>query len=249
MSIRAEPLRSADFSGPRRAHRPANETLALLIAVLPLPVARGQTLDPDADVLAKALMFTPSRCAGSCSPGTTSLVDFRGNGVLRRVPLLLVAMKKTIVGTLAAGARLRRRICGRDRQWRAGIRGRPDDPDAAQLGLLLSARARLRIRARHGGLARLAALIAPLELSARIWTRNRRRRARRRLALARPPVPALVHASEGPLFVWLRASGSCWAFALLIVVMAGGRGAFARALALRPLVAMGRQALLFTWCT
>jgi len=39
--------------------------------------------------------------------------------------------------------------------------------------------------------------------------------------------------------VWFYASGSCWVFALLIIAVAGGRGAIGRALCWRPLVYLG----------
>jgi peptidoglycan/LPS O-acetylase OafA/YrhL len=87
--------------------------------------------------------------------------------------------------------------------------------------------------------------IAPAELSARLWTGiegSALAGVTLWLVLA---VPALVGASDGPLFVWMRASGSCWAFALLIIVMAGGRGGFGRALALRPFVALGEASFAF----
>jgi peptidoglycan/LPS O-acetylase OafA/YrhL len=58
-------------------------------------------------------------------------------------------------------------------------------------------------------------------------------------------VPPLVSGTTGALFVWLRACGSCFVFAALIVALAAGRGGLGRALAQRPLVALGEASFAF----
>ena len=87
--------------------------------------------------------------------------------------------------------------------------------------------------------------IVPVELSPRAWTAIEGAALGATALWLVLAVPALVGAFEGPLFVWLRASGSCWVFAMLIIAMAGGRGAFSRALALRPFVALGEASFAF----
>ena len=57
--------------------------------------------------------------------------------------------------------------------------------------------------------------------------------------------PPLVHHAHGAVFVWLRASGSCGLFALLIAALAGGEGWVGWLLARRPLVALGQASFAF----
>ncbi len=58
-------------------------------------------------------------------------------------------------------------------------------------------------------------------------------------------VPFLDARSRGPLHVWFHVAGSCWAFALALPILAGGRGAIARALSRRPLVRLGEISFAF----
>ncbi len=58
-------------------------------------------------------------------------------------------------------------------------------------------------------------------------------------------IPWLVGETQGAVFVWVRACGSCFVFAALIAVLASGRGGVGRALAQRPFVALGEASFAF----
>jgi peptidoglycan/LPS O-acetylase OafA/YrhL len=226
-------------------------TLALLIAILPLPAARGQTLDPAmtlASFIAKLLMldaWIPVRgILQSWNNVSWSIsVEMAFYAVF---PLLLVAMKKSIGATLAAAALVCAAVFAAAIAYGAPV----FVVDRMTLTLFNLGSCFPLARGFEFALGMAASLawrrwIAPAKLSARLWTGIEGAAlfgVTLWLVLA---VPALVGAFDGPLFVWLRASGSCWAFALLIMVMAGGRGAFARALSIRPLVALGEASFAF----
>jgi peptidoglycan/LPS O-acetylase OafA/YrhL len=226
-------------------------TLALLIVILPLPAARAQTLDPAMTLgsfLAKALMLDawfPVRGILQSWNNVSWSISVE-MAFYAAFPLLLVGMKKTIAGTLAAAALICVAVFAAAIAYGAPV----FVVDRMTLTLFNLGSCFPLTRGFEFALGMAAALvwrrwIAPAKLSARLWT------AIEGAALAGVTlwlifaVPALVGAFDGPLFVWLRASGSCWAFALLIMAMAGGRGAFARALALRPFVALGEASFAF----
>jgi peptidoglycan/LPS O-acetylase OafA/YrhL len=58
-------------------------------------------------------------------------------------------------------------------------------------------------------------------------------------------VPAINDEAQRAFYVWFHASGSALVFAALIAAMAGGRGAFSRALGWRPLVLLGESSFAF----
>jgi peptidoglycan/LPS O-acetylase OafA/YrhL len=161
-------------------------------------------------------------------------------------PLLLVAMKKSIIGTLAFTALLCVTVFAA-----AIVGGAPVfSVDRMTLTLFNLGSCYPLARGFEFALGMAASLvwqrwIAPAELSTRLWTLIEGAALAGVTLWLVLAVPELVSASKGPLFAWLRASGSCWAFAVLIIVMAGGRGAFARALALRPFVALGEASFAF----
>ena len=226
-------------------------TLALLIAVLPLPAARGQTLDPAMTLvsfLVKALMldaWIPVRGILQSWNNVSWSISVE-MAFYAAFPLLLVAMKKTIVGTLAVTALVCVAVFAL-----AIASGAPVfvvdrmTPTLFNLGSCFPLTRGFEFALGMAASFAWQRRIAPAELSARLWTGIEGAAlclVALWLVLA---VPALVSGSEGSLFVWMRASGSCWAFALLIVAMAGGRGAFSRVLALRPFVALGEASFAF----
>ena len=58
-------------------------------------------------------------------------------------------------------------------------------------------------------------------------------------------VPALVSHTQGVVFIWLRAAGSCFLFAPLLVALAGGRGLVGRALSKPLFVKLGEVSFAF----
>jgi peptidoglycan/LPS O-acetylase OafA/YrhL len=88
-------------------------------------------------------------------------------------------------------------------------------------------------------------VIAPARLSAVAWTAIEAAALTLLVAWLAFAVPTIEARLAGPLFVWFRVSGSCWACALLIVVIAAGRGAIGRLLSTRPLVYLGEISYAF----
>ena len=226
-------------------------TLALLIVILPLPAARGQTLDPAMTLvsfIAKALMldaWIPVRGILQSWNNVSWSISVE-MAFYAAFPLLLIAMKKTIVGTLAAAALVCAAVFAAAIAYGAPV----FVVDRMTLTLFNLGSCFPLARGFEFALGMAASLlwqrwIVPVELSPRAWTAIEGAALGATALWLVLAVPALVGASEGPLFVWLRASGSCWVFAMLIIAMAGGRGAFSRALALRPFVALGEASFAF----
>ena len=226
-------------------------SLALLVAALPLPLAVGQKLGFGAAAVAfllKATMldaWVPTRAVlQSWNNVSWSIsVEMAFYAVF---PLLLAAMSRRPALTLAGAAAVSLGVVGAGAA--AGLPVFALDRDALTLFNIGSCFPVARGFEFALGVAACLAWrrwlrSAPFSVGA--WT------AMEAIALAGAAVwllvcvPALVGLADGPAFVWLRASGSCWIFALLIAALAGGRGRVSQGLAWRPLVALGEASFAF----
>ncbi len=226
-------------------------SLALLLAVLPLPAARGQSLGAAESVLSfllKASMldaWAPTRALlqswNNVSWSISVEIAFYAAfplalpAMLRRPLRALAAVAALSFGVLAVGAL-------------AGLPQFSLDRDALTLFNLGSCFPPARAFEFALGMAtRLAwgRWLQNASLPPALWTTIEALALAGAAAWLLFAVPALVERGQGAGFVWLRASGSCWLFAGALAALAGGRGAFGRALALRPLVALGEASFAF----
>ena len=225
--------------------------LFLLLLALPLPVARGQNLGPAASLASFVLKTTmldswaPVRGVlsswNSVSWSISVEMAFYATFpvllfAMTRRPLLTLALTAAVsLGVLAAGVA-------------AGLPVFVVDWDAITLVNLGSFFPLARVFEFALGMATCLAWrrwVLPARLPLAAWT------AIEAVALAGAAVwllvvtPALVTGSSGAVFVWLRASGSCGVFALLLVIFAKGEGRLGRGLARRPFVALGEASFAF----
>ena len=226
-------------------------TLALLLAVLPLPAARGQNLGAAESLLSfvlKASMldgWAPTRALLQSWNNVSWSISVE-MAFYAAFPLLLPAMRRRPARTLAAVAAVSLGVLGAG--VAAGLPLFSFDRDAPTLFNLGSCFPPARAFEFALGMAtRLAwgRWLQQAPLSPRVWTIVEASALAGAAAWLLVAAPALVERGEGAAFVWLRASGSCWLFAALLAVLAGGRGAFGRALALRPFVALGEASFAF----
>ncbi len=226
-------------------------SLALLLAALPLPLAVGQRLGVGAATLSfvlKASMldaWAPTRAIlQSWNNVSWSIsVEMAFYAVF---PLLLSAMLRRPALTLAAAGAVSFSVL--DVGVAAGLPVFALDRDALTLFNIGSCFPLARGFEFVLGVATCLAWrrwLQPASLSARAWTGIEAAALAGAAVWLLACVPALMGLAEGPAFVWLRASGSCWVFALLIAALAGGQGRVSRGLAWRPLVALGEASFAF----
>ena len=223
----------------------------LLLLALPLPAARGQNLGPAASfasfVLKTAMLDSWAPVRGVLSSwNSVSWSISVEMAFYACFPALLFAMTRRPLPTLAGVAAVSLGVLAAG--VAAGLPVFVLDRDAVTLVNLGSFFPLARAFEFALGMATCLAWrrwVLPARLPVAVWT------AMEAAALSGAAVwllfvtPALVRGSSGAVFVWLRASGSCGVFALLLAVLAKGEGRIGRGLAWRPFVALGEASFAF----
>jgi peptidoglycan/LPS O-acetylase OafA/YrhL len=225
-------------------------TLALLLAAIPMPYAVGQKLGVGEAALALALKvfmldaWVPTRAVLQ-SWNNVSWSISAEMAFYAAFPLLLAAMTRRPAATLAAVAALTLAV------FAAGAALLPvTDPGRSVPSLFHLGSCSPLARGFEFALGMATSLawrrwVEPARLPFMIWTAIEAAALTSAALWLFLCVPPLVTGSSGALFVWLRACGSCFVFAALLLALAAGRGGVGRVLALRPLVALGEASFAF----
>jgi peptidoglycan/LPS O-acetylase OafA/YrhL len=225
--------------------------LFLLLLALPLPVARGQNLGPAASV---ASFFLKATMLDSWAPMRGVLSSWNSVSWSISVemafyacfPLLLFGMTRRPLLTLGAAAAVSFGVLAA--AVAAGAQVFVPDRDAITLVNLGSFFPPARVFEFALGMATCLAWrrwILPARLPVAAWTIIEAAALAGAGVWLLLAIPALVAHASGVEFVWLRASGSCGVFALLLAALAKGEGRIGRGLARRPFVALGEASFAF----
>ena len=225
-------------------------TLALLLAAIPMPYAVGQKLGFADAALAFALKaamldaWVPTRAVLQ-SWNNVSWSISAEMAFYAAFPLLLVAMTRRPAATLAAVAALTFAV------FAAGAAMLPvtdpgrDVPSLFHLGSCFPLARGFEFALGMATSLAWRRWIQPAQLPFALWTAIEAAALTSAALWLFLCVPPLVTGASGALFVWLRACGSCFVFAALLLALAAGRGGLGGVLALRPLVALGEASFAF----
>jgi len=225
-------------------------TLALLLAAIPMPYAVGQKLGFADAALAFALKaamldaWVPTRAVLQ-SWNNVSWSISAEMAFYAAFPLLLAAMTRRPAATLAAVAALTFAV------FAAGAAMLPvtdpgrDVPSLFHLGSCFPLARGFEFALGMATSLAWRRWIQPAQLPFALWTAIEAAALTSAALWLFLCVPPLVTGASGALFVWLRACGSCFVFAALLLALAAGRGGLGGVLALRPLVALGEASFAF----
>ena len=225
--------------------------MVLLIALLPLPAASGMPLSPGLAAGAFALKlflldsWVPIRAATSSWNGVSWSISVE-LAFYAAFPWLSWAMARRPALTLGSAAALSAALPAL-----AVVSGWPVyAPEADRLTLLQLGTFFPPVRAFEFVLGMAACLVwrryvAPLSRSRQAWTALEVAICATLALWLVYALPPLLLNTQGPLYVWLRASGSAWLFAPLLMILASGRGWIGRALASPVLVSLGQASFAF----
>jgi peptidoglycan/LPS O-acetylase OafA/YrhL len=225
-------------------------TLLLLLAVIPLPYAVGQNIGfataalalvlkiamLDAWVPIRAVLQSWNNVSWSISAEMAFYVAF---------PFLLADMTRRPLATLAAAAAVSLAVFAFGAALLPTTDPARDVPTLFHLGSCFPLARGFEFALGMATCLAWTRWVQPARLPVAAWT------AIEAAALAGAAlwlavcVPPLVNGTTGALFVWLRACGSCFVFAALILALAGGQGGIGRVLSRRPLVALGEASFAF----
>jgi peptidoglycan/LPS O-acetylase OafA/YrhL len=225
-------------------------TLLLLLAAIPLPYAVGQNVGFGAAALSLVLKITmldawiPTRAVLQ-SWNNVSWSISAEMAFYAAFPFLLAAMTRRPLVTLAAAAAASLAVFAVGAALLPTVDPGRDAPSLFHLGSCFPLARGFEFALGMATCMAWKRWVQPARLPVALWTAIEAAAltgAALWLALCVPP---LVNGASGATFVWLRACGSCFVFAALILALAGGQGWLGQALSLRPLVALGEASFAF----